>query len=451
MKLLGRKLKSPELTLHEYQNLFIYYFIKENISKGSRILKIGKDNSEILKHVENQYECWELKNPTDLTTDADNSESISITRFENEETKLKNNYNYFDFVFSLTAFDNLNEKSINSYNIEFNLNRITKPGAYSIHNFLLLLKNNSLKNNKFLDYLIVNSYSKFSKSKCLTGPIKTREIIGDTDLFFQNYNSPDNKISRLFKKESNENSRIFSYSIILKKDADRIPSTTRTNQTHFLEKNPAYLFHHIPKCGGKSTAAALRNWFDLEPDHFLKDTTNYNDYVKYKYNLDRISSDVCLMGHYSHEGFFVHQRYPEFVQKNDKFRLFTFVREPFSQRVSRYYYFKQSGIIKNKLNLEPMLQISNNLISAMIPCDQYNYKQMLDRYFFIGITEFLQESLDKFAKLTGKKKVSVPKINTSSRDHQLENLSPAFIEKFKDNNKLDYMIYDYCMEKYLKT
>lgn len=450
MKFFGKKLNPDKYSIHEYQTLLLYHFVLKNLSKGSRILKIGSGNPEISAHFSKEYECWELKNTMDLIADPFKSRSISVTNYKNEEIPLSNIYNYFDLVYSISAFDDLKEERKNFYNIEFNLNRILKPGANSIHNFLISIKNNHLKYNKFLDYLIVNSHSKVSMNQCLTGYLKTKEILADPDLLFENQ-KPESKIRFLQSKEDKEIVRNFSYSIILKKGAVRIPSSTDTKQSQYLEKNPAYLFHHIPKCGGKSTANALRNWFDVEPDHYLKENINYNDYIKFKYNVDRITSDFCLMGHYSHEGFFVHQRYPEFVQKNDKYRLITFLRDPFKQRISRYYYFKQKGIINDKLKLEPMLQVTNNIIATHIPCTEHNYKEMMDRYFFVGITEYLQESLDKLADLLGKKKVVVPKINTSSKDSQLENLSPDFMEKFKEDNKLDYMIYEYCLEKFLKS
>ncbi|MBK9332321.1 MAG: hypothetical protein IPM96_07995 [Ignavibacteria bacterium] len=75
---------------------------------------------------------------------------------------------------------------------------------------------------------------------------------------------------------------------------------------------------------------------------------------------------------------------------------------------------------------------------------------MIDRYYFIGIVEKMQESFDKLAEMTGKEKVTLPFVNKSEKDIQVKNLSQEFIDSFKKTNELDYKIYNYCLEKFSK-
>lgn len=213
-----------------------------------------------------------------------------------------------------------------------------------------------------------------------------------------------------------------------------------------LKKNPAYIFHHIMKCGGSSVNKVLGKWFNMEYE-VVNPGDNINNYIKFRYNTERIFSDVCITGHFQGEGHFLHQRYPESLEKKNEFRVFTFLRDPLKFRISLYYYIRNSGGM-NDTSLKDFTEVFPDYISSLIPCNKDNYKEVLDRYFFIGIVEELQESMDILAGLINKKKISVPFENVSQKDEQLSDLNEEVVNSFIKSNELDYSIYRYCLEKY---
>ncbi|UCH97481.1 MAG: hypothetical protein JSV88_11685, partial [Candidatus Aminicenantes bacterium] len=76
------------------------------------------------------------------------------------------------------------------------------------------------------------------------------------------------------------------------------------------------------------------------------------------------------------------------------------------------------------------------------------YQQILSRYFFIGIAEYLRESIDRLAELLNKRSVKLSVLNKSRRDSQAVSLPIEILNQFKTKNQLDYRIYEYCLKKF---
>lgn len=59
-------------------------------------------------------------------------------------------------------------------------------------------------------------------------------------------------------------------------------------------RNPVYVFHHIPKCGGSSINEVLNSWFVTFKDYRDGYTLNYPE----KIALNSLRSSHCLSGHF---------------------------------------------------------------------------------------------------------------------------------------------------------
>jgi hypothetical protein len=92
-------------------------------------------------------------------------------------------------------------------------------------------------------------------------------------------------------------------------------------------------------------------------------------------------------------------------------------------------------------------------MATVLQVNESDYREVLGRYFYIGILEKAQESLDLFASMIGKKSLRMPFTNrTRVTPGTIANdLSPELIAKFREINRLDYLIYDYCLERFQNT
>jgi hypothetical protein len=98
-------------------------------------------------------------------------------------------------------------------------------------------------------------------------------------------------------------------------------------------REPVYVFHHIPKCGGTSLNKVLDSWFTTVKDYRSGWSMNYPE----KIDIGRLRSCHCLCGHFELDGYYLHQRYPE-VFMSSRYRVFTFVRDPLQVQLSLFWY-----------------------------------------------------------------------------------------------------------------
>ena len=211
-----------------------------------------------------------------------------------------------------------------------------------------------------------------------------------------------------------------------------------------------YIFHHIPKCAGTSAVDALSNWFIIIKDYSkgwrgIDNPRKYKNFCDNPIKIDKLRNYHLLVGHYPLEGSFLYQRYPKIIE-DTRFKIFTFIRDPLELQISLYYYEIRNKRIPPNEFLEKRLLLRKNYIAARMPCDEFNYQEKLDRYFFIGLVERYQESFNSLAELIKKPYIKLKVYNNAFKSPM--KLSENFISEFKEVNKLDYQIYNYVKKKY---
>lgn len=206
---------------------------------------------------------------------------------------------------------------------------------------------------------------------------------------------------------------------------------------------PVHVFHHIPKCAGNSVIKVLDDWFISLYDYRKGRTHRYPARIK----LEKVNSAYCICGHFETEGYYLLQRYPQLADSN-RYRLFSFVRDPLQLRISLYFY--ESRFNNDRGSLEDNLFSHRNYLAKRFPATESNYRDVVERYIFIGIVEKLQDSLDQLARLCDRPKVKIRHINsgTYNRNPEQVGLSHELQQRFREENALDYKIYDLCKNRF---
>jgi len=434
----GSELDEKDRNIQNYRELLAYSLITNNFEPNSRILAIGEVSESLKKALSLKYNIYKLTNPeilsdkTIVSSDASKAEIIDVNNTRLNFFPLK----YFDFIFTVSEFNKLEDDLFIFTKIVTNIRTLKKDFGYVLMSFCNIFFNGVAYKNSFIYFLFnyVQKINKFERHYLLLQDKNLYSLIKN-DYF-------------LSTKDSSVTVTLIVYSILWR-TIPQLPIISSVRPGDSLKKRPAYIFHHIMKSGGTSVVLTLYKWFKVIFDH-TEDPNgiyrNINEYLNYKINLENVYSDCCIAAHFQFNGYLLPQRYPEAILRNKEFRIFTFIRDPLELMISLYYYSKR-GI---STTLEKYLTGQQNYLAEFFPCNENNYKEVIDRYFFVGIVERMQESFDKLAELTGKRKVTLPFVNKSEKDIQVKNLSQDFIDNFKKINELDYKIYNYCLEKFDK-
>lgn len=154
-KLFGSRIDPDYCDLKMYQDLLCYAFILDNFPKGARLLEVGGGDSRVLKALKHDYECWNVdkleglgNGLTEVKPDGYRMVQAYLVDFSKELPD-----RYFDLVFSISALEHVEEVEQNFICICNDMDRVMKPGAYSLHCFDVVAKPDSVWTNHLLPFL----------------------------------------------------------------------------------------------------------------------------------------------------------------------------------------------------------------------------------------------------------------------------------------------------------
>lgn len=213
----------------------------------------------------------------------------------------------------------------------------------------------------------------------------------------------------------------------------------------FLRGNrqePTYVFHHLPRCGGTSLRRSIAEKKRVFHDYRV----DWGSVYPVRYPTSKLGKSDCLCGHFELDGYHLFQRYPE-IDNDGRFRLFTFLRDPLDVAVSNYFYQLKNDQSKS-VDVHDYLFSNTNYLARILNVNAENFRERLDRYDFIGIVENYEESLRALSVFLECDGLTLNRVNSAERTESLDIISQEEINKFKEQNSLDYLIYEYAVHKF---
>ena len=218
LALYNKKINTIDCELKVYQDLLVYSFILENVPKGSTILEVGGGKSRILNALKHDYECWNIdklegrgSGPTAVNASGYRLVKAYMGEFSEELPD-----HYFDLVFSISALEHVEDEKKTFQNICLDIDRVLKPGGYSLHCFDIVLKQDKVWTNKLLPYMFENCETNNSF-------IPLEKLKDDRDLYFMSKQAYVRDWQQITKQSYEEFGKPVSYNILWKKqDRDRL-------------------------------------------------------------------------------------------------------------------------------------------------------------------------------------------------------------------------------------
>ncbi|MFZ1320196.1 MAG: methyltransferase domain-containing protein [Ignavibacteria bacterium] len=169
IKLFGKKIDPSICDLKNYQDLLVFSFLVHNLPENAKILEVGGADSRILSYFKDKYECWNIDKMESTGKNGRSDFKLVNDYIGNSNKELPDDY--FDLVFSISVFqDSPNNISEKFKDLTDDLNRVIKPGGFSLHCFDVIFLysfvwTNDLLINLFETQNPVNKFVDFENMK----------------------------------------------------------------------------------------------------------------------------------------------------------------------------------------------------------------------------------------------------------------------------------------------
>lgn len=231
ISLYGKPIDPQRCDLKRYQDALILTFITANIPNGARILEVGGGNSRILEHLKNKYECWNVDKFEGIGSGPKEAKKagyrIVLDYMGNCNPTLQDDY--FDFVFSISALEHTPEDPALHARILMDINRVLKPGGFSLHLFDVVFKPEGFWTNPFLPYLFKNASPLYPMPA-------SEEMQKDPDLFVMTKKAYDSGWKKITGKAYEEFGQPSSINILWRKSS-KASHTTASEILHLQQTN----------------------------------------------------------------------------------------------------------------------------------------------------------------------------------------------------------------------
>ncbi len=214
---------------------------------------------------------------------------------------------------------------------------------------------------------------------------------------------------------------------------------------HVIDGNEApkdqyrYFFHHVPKSGGMSLVRLFEGWFDLIRDY----REPWGKFLTDRVELSSLRPNQMVAGHFWSPDMPIDFRYPE-LRTSSVWRVISFARDPLELALSEYFFTCRSrpkfdpDFVPKPLN-EFLVERKRFYLSQFSATEE-NWREVLDRYWFIGTLERFGECVTYLADAMGKPRPeNLPVENVTPRSEEPD---PDAVAAFKANNATDYAIYE---------
>jgi len=206
-----------------------------------------------------------------------------------------------------------------------------------------------------------------------------------------------------------------------------------------MKDHHIYVFNHFPRTAGGALIEALSQWFCPVFDYQKSpDNDARNRWLSDRIDLKRLRPGQILIGHYTGSGAALHQRYPE-VFDADRYRLITFLRNPWEMAISNYRYLAALREV-DAANPDRVVLALVNCYSKGLGSPPLQPNEALNAYWFVGETGCMQLCCDRLAEALTMKPYRLNRVNESPSVLKAI-ISPNTEPLFREQSNIDFQLY----------